>query len=127
MIIAAANGFVAVALGSFAAHGLHSYAAAELVPTWQTGVRYHMIHVVAALVAGLLARFSVAGGVVDGIAVRMATIAGWLFLGGILFFCGSLYLLVLAAQGWLSITAPLGGILLLLGWVSLTWSLISKH
>ena len=50
-VVAALNGFLAVALGSFAAHGLQHYASAEQLPTWQTGVRYHMFHVMAAFIA----------------------------------------------------------------------------
>ena len=119
---AAINGFLAVALGAFAAHGLHSYASADLLPTWHTGVRYHMFHALAALIAGMFAQ--ICG--TDHASGRWSVLAVWLFISGILFFCGSLYLLVLAPQGWLMMTAPVGGVLLLLGWVSLIWSLISS-
>lgn len=117
-VSAALCGLAAVALGTFGAHGLQRVASLDLLPTWQTGVRYHMFHVLAALIAGFCG-----SGIV---ARRWAVFAGWLFVAGILFFSGSLYLLVLAPQGWLMMTAPVGGVLFLLGWASLTWALISN-
>lgn len=121
-VVSAANGLLVVALGAFAAHGLQNYASENLLPTWQTGVRYHMFHVVAALVAVLIARLDSTG----CIARRLVLVAACLFLGGILFFCGSLYLLVLAPQSWLMMTAPLGGLMFLLAWALLTWAMISN-
>ena len=118
VVLAALNGLLAVSLGAFGAHGLLSIAALELVPTWQTGVRYHMFHVVGMFMAGLFGAGPVAR--------RWAMLAGWLFMAGILLFCGSLYLLVLAPQGWLVLAPPAGGVVFLLGWGSLTWSLISR-
>ncbi len=122
-VAAAANGLLVVILGAFAAHGLQNYAAENLLPTWQTGVRYHMFHVVAALAAVLIARLDSTGPV----AGRWAVLAGWLFLGGIVFFSGSLYLLVLAPQPWLMMSAPLGGSLFFLAWGALTWAFICNR
>lgn len=121
-VVSALNGLLVVALGTFAAHGLQNYVSESLLPTWQTGVRYHMFHVTAALIAVLIARLDSTG----RIASRLALLAACLFLGGILFFCGSLYLLVLAPQPWLMMTAPLGGFMFLLAWVLLTWALVSN-
>ncbi len=121
-VVAAVNGLLVMVLGAFAAHGLQNYVSANLLPTWQTGVRYHMFHVAAALIAVVIARLESTG----HIARRLALMAASFFLGGILFFCGSLYLLVLAPQSWLMITAPLGGSLFLLAWALLAWALISN-
>ena len=119
-VATAANGFLVVALGAFAAHGLQNHVSANLLPTWQTGVRYHMFHVAAAFIAVLISRLDST----EITARRWLVFAGWLFLAGILCFCGSLYLLVLAPQPWLMMTAPVGGIMFLLAWASLTWALI---
>ena len=121
-VVAALNGFLAVALGSFAAHGLQHYASAEQLPTWQTGVRYHMFHVMAAFIAMVISGFVGSG--YRG--YRWALMAGWLFIAGALLFSGSLYLLVLAPRGWLMWTAPLGGGLFLVGWVTLVVALIRQ-
>ena len=42
--IASANGFVAVTLGAFGAHGLEQIMAPDLLNTFNTGVEYHMYH-----------------------------------------------------------------------------------
>ena len=114
-LVAALNGFIAVACGSFAAHGLQHYVSAEVLPTWQTGVRYHMFHVLGAFVAMTVAAFAGVG----NRGYRWALVAGWLFLIGAMLFAGSLYLLVLAPRGWVVWTAPIGGGLFLIGWLAL--------
>jgi uncharacterized membrane protein YgdD (TMEM256/DUF423 family) len=40
----------------------------------------------------------------------------YLFLAGILFFSGSLYLLALTGANWLGALTPLGGLAFLAGW-----------
>ena len=54
LAIAAANGFLAVMLGAFGAHGLENLISADRLDTWQTGVQYHMFHTLALLGSGLL-------------------------------------------------------------------------
>jgi len=101
---------IAVALGAFGAHGLKSRVPPDLLAVFETGVRYHMYHAL-----GLLA--------VAWIASRApgpwCHAAGWLFLGGIVVFSGSLYLLVFTGARWLGAITPLGGLAFILGWVAL--------
>ena len=52
LVLAAINGFVAVSLGAFAAHGLKSMLGPDLLATFQTGVQYHMYHALAMLAVG---------------------------------------------------------------------------
>jgi len=52
-------------------------------------------------------------------ASRAVKIAGGLFVAGILLFAGSLYLLTLANASWAGPITPLGGLLLMFGWVAL--------
>lgn len=119
-VLAAVNGFTAVALGAFAAHGLERLAASELVPMWDTGVRYQLFHVFATLAAVLIADLYGTSSSVR----RWAVIAGWCFVAGTVLFCGSLYTMTLAPQSWVVFAAPIGGILFLTGWLALAWSLI---
>lgn len=46
-------------------------------------------------------------------------LAGRLVLAGTVVFCGSLYLLVALNAGVLGVIAPVGGLLLIAGWVTL--------
>ena len=110
VVLGAALAFTAVALGAFGSHGLQGRVSPEDVAIFETGVRYHMYHALALLAAaGVAARWS-------GIEV---VVAGWLFVGGILVFSGSLYLLVLTDTRWLGAVTPVGGLAFLVGWLLL--------
>lgn len=106
-------GGLAVALGAFGAHALKaSLVAAGRFDTFETAARYQMYHALALLAVGLLLR--------QGLdAARTLTWAGWGFLLGSLIFSGSLYLLCFTGVRWWGAVAPIGGTLMLLGWVTL--------
>ncbi|WP_041522186.1 DUF423 domain-containing protein [Gilvimarinus agarilyticus] len=112
--IAAAYGFIAVALGAFAAHGLKGKLPAELLGAFQTGVQYQMYHALALLLVGIWSLQSLSPG-----ATAWLTRAGGLFIAGTLLFSGSLYALTLTGIGLFGPVTPLGGVCLLLGWLSL--------
>ena len=107
LVIAAANGALAVAVGAFAAHGLSERLSAQALATFETGARYHMYH---ALAMGLAA---------IGLRGRAATRSAGLFLIGIVLFCGSLYLLALTGQRAFAFVTPVGGLAFLAGWILL--------
>jgi uncharacterized membrane protein YgdD (TMEM256/DUF423 family) len=104
--------FLGVALGAFGAHGLSGYFERfpDLAQTFDTGVRYHMIHGLALFVAAW---------VWQRWAGPLASLAGYLFLAGIILFSGSLYLLVATRARWLGAVTPLGGVAFLSGWICL--------
>lgn len=111
LFVAAVNGFLAVALGAFAAHGLTGRIDAHALEVFQTGTRYHMDH---ALAMGLAAFFAPAR--------REARWAAGFFLVGVVLFSGSLYLLALTAVHSFGYVTPFGGMAFLLGWVCLAWA-----
>jgi uncharacterized membrane protein YgdD (TMEM256/DUF423 family) len=101
--IAAALGFLAVALGAFGAHGLKGLLAQNgLTAVWEKAVFYHFIHAVMLFVLAERKPFP--------------AVAWWSFLAGIGFFSGSLYLLALTNVHWLGAVTPAGGLCLLFGW-----------
>ncbi|MEM1057244.1 MAG: DUF423 domain-containing protein [Bacteroidota bacterium] len=104
------SGALAVALGAFGAHALAEAVPAERLGTWRTASTYHLVHVLAMGLSGVLSR---QGGRVEG--------AGMLFLIGTLLFCGSLYGLVLLDMPILGAIAPLGGLAFIAGWVWMAW------
>ena len=123
LITGAFFGAAAVALGAFAAHGLKKIVPEETVLTFQTGVQYQMYHALALLLTGILS---------EKYSSKFTGYAGWLFIFGILFFSGSLYLLT-----WLQVTGtaglnkiglitPLGGVFFIAGWVCLFISVLRK-
>ena len=99
---------VGVGLGAFGAHALQErLAAADQLDNWRTAVQYQLFHALALIAYGLLQRDKEGGGLV-----------GWAFLLGSLLFSGSIYLLAL--ELWSSVVwpfTPLGGLLLILGWI----------
>lgn len=96
---------VAVGLGAFGAHGLRETLSPERLATFEIAVRYQMFHAL-----GLLA--------IASLGVR-ACRAAPLLLAGSLVFSGSLYLIVFTGAAWWGAVAPVGGLLLIGGWLML--------
>lgn len=111
LAVAAINGFLAVAFGAFAAHGLAGRVGAHALTVFETGAHYHMYHALAIGLAAVAARSN-----------PSATGAAAFFLAGIVLFCGSLYGLALTGIMALGIATPFGGISFLIGWAILAWS-----
>lgn len=111
IILGGLNAFIAVALGAFGAHGLKKHVAEEMLTVWQTGVQYHMFHALGLILLGILLQLFPQ-------AILLKT-SGWLLLGGIVLFSGSLYLLVLSGVRQLGMITPLGGVAFLFGWLLL--------
>nr|WP_328804945.1 DUF423 domain-containing protein [Parasphingopyxis marina] len=101
MIFAALSGAIAVAAGAFGAHG----ATGEAEEWLKTGGQYQLVHAVAALVAVQL----------------QARGAAWMFVIGAAIFAGTLYLMALGLPRWLGAVTPIGGTLLIGGWLWLAW------
>jgi uncharacterized membrane protein YgdD (TMEM256/DUF423 family) len=110
LVVAAINGFLAVAAGAFGAHALRQNFDPQSMSIFETAAMYHMFH---ALAIGLAA-----------LATRGATsnVAAALFLTGIVLFSGSLYLLALTGVRAIGILTPFGGAAFLAGWATLAYS-----
>ena len=76
--------------------------------TFETAVRYLMYHAL-----GLLLLSRVAG----------SSAARILITAGIAVFSGSLIVLVLTDTGWLGAVTPVGGVLMIAGWLLAAWRL----
>jgi uncharacterized membrane protein YgdD (TMEM256/DUF423 family) len=109
-IIGAMSAGIAVAAGAFAAHGLKGRLSAEMLTVFEVGVRYQMYHAFALLaLAWAETKWPSA----------LMTAGGWCFVGGTVFFSGSLYLLSFSGVKWLGAITPLGGLAFLAGWLCL--------
>ena len=108
---------LAVAGGAFGAHGLRARLTPADLATFETAVRYHLIHA--------LALFAVAW-VMDRWPGGMASTAAVLMVLGIFVFSGSLYFLVLTGPRWLGAVTPIGGVCLIAGWALLAWHLLTR-
>lgn len=101
MKIAAFFGFLGVLFGAFGAH-YFSFPPYE-DGIWKTASLYHLVHAVSALVCFSSGRQK----------------AGLIFLIGIVFFSGSLYLLAITKIKILGAITPIGGVLFMAGWLIL--------
>ena len=114
--LAALLGAVTVGIGAFGAHGLRPMLEASgRFETFETAVRYQFYHTLALLAVGVLA---VARPELRG---PLSTTAG-LWLGGIVVFSGSLYAICFTGITKFGAVAPLGGLLLIGGWL---WLLVA--
>lgn len=100
-------GFVSVALGAFAAHGLKPLMVPERFEILSTANEYLFYHAIALLGLGLWSHWE---------KWSSTFWAGAGFLLGSLLFSGSLYCYVLLEWRAAAMVTPVGGVLFLLGW-----------
>ena len=100
-------GAIAIALGAFGAHGLKERLASipEAVGWWETATFYLLSHAVAV-------------GAVAGRSLWPAR----LWADGAVIFAATLYAMALGAPRWFGAITPIGGSLLIAGWVVLAWT-----
>lgn len=115
IITASVFGMLAVIAGAFGAHGLQGSLSQRNMEVWHTAVQYQFYHVFALLFLSTFARFK----------NKLIALSYYFFTLGILLFCGSLYLLAcrdLLNWGWLQVMGPItpiGGLLFIIGWLTL--------
>jgi uncharacterized membrane protein YgdD (TMEM256/DUF423 family) len=96
VLLAALSAAIAIGAGAFGAHG----AAPPAVDWLKTGGVYQLTHAIAILSIGPRYRR-----------------AGWVLLGGSALFSGTLYLMAAGAPRWLGAITPIGGVLMISGWL----------
>jgi uncharacterized membrane protein YgdD (TMEM256/DUF423 family) len=102
---------ISIILGAFGAHALKEILKEEQLISFETGVRYQMIHGLGLLIIGLQA---------DRHGFALKTIYR-LLLSGVILFSGSIYFLALQDVldfnlRFLGPITPLGGLLMIVGW-----------
>jgi uncharacterized membrane protein YgdD (TMEM256/DUF423 family) len=113
-LIGSLLGSLSVALGAFGAHALRDRIEASLLANYQTGVSYMFYHTLALFIVVLaLTRWP---------GSSQAVWAGWLFLIGIVFFSGSLFVMAFTGMRWLGAITPIGGVAFIAGWLLLAWT-----
>lgn len=110
LIGAGFHGALGVGFGAWAAHGAERLLSAPAIEWVRTGSAYQLWHAAALIgIAALSMHFS----------SRWIGGAGIAFCLGALGFSCSLYGLALGGPAWLVYVTPLGGSLLILGWLAL--------
>jgi len=109
--IAAINMAIAVALGAFGAHSLEGRVSIQQLEWWHTATLYLFVHALGLLLVGLLIRLK-----------YITQTTAWLLQIGIFIFAGSLYAMTLGAPRWFGAITPIGGVLMIAGWLWLAAS-----
>ena len=104
--IAALAGFLSVAFGAFAAHGVADPKAQEWL---RTGALYGFVHVLAVFAAA-------------SVRSPRTRFVPPILLAGVVLFSGSLWAMALGAPRWLGAVTPIGGLCFLAGWALLAWA-----
>ena len=105
-LIAALSAAIAVAAGAFGAHGAATPKAAEWL---RTGGLYQMVHAVAAIAIA-----------------RHFPRSAALLLAGAAIFALTLYAMALGAPRWFGAITPIGGTLMIAGWLAMAWSVVRQ-
>lgn len=111
---------ITIAIGAFGAHGLKNLVDESALLTFETGVRYQMYHAIAILILALI----------PSIDIKVKKTIFWLFIVGILFFSGSIYLLSLNVllpfdARKIGFITPIGGLCFILGWFWLAFKILA--
>jgi len=106
----ALSGALVVMAGAFGAHALEGQLAPRLAAAFETGVRYQAWHTLA-LLAVLAWRAT------TPLAGQRLSLGLW--AAGMALFSGSLYAMALTGLRGLGLVTPLGGVLMIGGWLTL--------
>ena len=115
-------GATGVAFGALGAHALRDFLLERgMTVAWETGARYHLFHAVALLGAGAWLRSA------EGAVQRRLSWAAICWCVGTVLFSGSLYGLAAGGPPWLGPVTPLGGLILIAGWLWVVAAALAKE
>jgi uncharacterized membrane protein YgdD (TMEM256/DUF423 family) len=109
-VLGAAIGLTGVGMAAMGSHlegGIDNF---ESYRAWNSAGMMHLVHGLVLLLVAVWLRSHDSG---------LVRLAGLLMSLGVLMFCGSVYYSVLSGSGTTHGIAPLGGICLMAGWISL--------
>ncbi len=111
-------GLTAIIVGAFATHGFQEVLTTQQMNSLQTGIQFHIYHVIVLLFVNSYKGFS----------NRFKNKVSILFYAGILCFSGSIYAIymigVSVKNSWF--VTPLGGLFLIIGWLLMTGFFLKK-
>ena len=114
---------IAVSMGALGAHAIKPLLTSSSVESYLTGARYNMYHAIALLALSASSKH---------LSKKWVNITAYCFVIGTLLFSGSIYLLSTSAitgltcQSFLGPITPIGGLILITGWIFVTIGAI-KH
>ncbi len=109
-IFIALSGALAVIMGAMSAHMLKDILEVKDIAKIQTAATYQMYHTLIIAVLTVYYQYKPR---------KVIQQSAWIFVLGIILFSGSLYLYTFSKIHMLVFITPVGGVLLILGWLSL--------
>ena len=112
-------GGLSVIFGAFAAHALKNKLTEDQLKGFETGVKYQMYHALMLILTGYIFPFL----------ETTQTMMAWCFILGTFLFSFSIYGLILSTSAgkkmkFLGPVTPVGGLLLVAGWILFTWNVL---
>jgi len=122
LLIASVYGGLSVILGAMGAHALKSILSTDKLQSFETGVRYMIIHALVLLIIGFVFDYK----------TRLQKSMAWSFIVGTFLFSFSIFFLSLAKTVGMSLSflgpiTPLGGFLMILGWILLLFNVLKMN
>ncbi len=122
LLFASLLGGLAVVFGAFGAHALKKILNEDQLKSFETGVKYQMYHAIVLLIIGF--NFS--------LETASARYMVYAFMAGVLLFSFSIYGLAISSVKNKKLTflgpiTPLGGLLLIIGWGLLGYTVFNIH
>lgn len=121
LIGAGVLGFSAIALGAYGDHGLRGDVDAEIMRSFETALRYQLLHALALLAIGIALSASM-----PAILHKRLFWAGVAMIIGTVIFSGSILASIMLDIKSFTMATPFGGITLMVSWLMLTWAGFSK-
>lgn len=107
---------LAISLGAFGAHGLKSILDEYMLKVYNTGIQYHFYNTLGLFIATFIYALKPQS--------RKIYISLWLILIGMIIFSFSLYALTILNMPILGAITPIGGTLLIIAWLTLTYGIL---
>ena len=120
LLFASILGGLAVVFGAFGAHALKKILSEEQLKSFETGVKYQMYHAIVLLIVGFNFNLETAS----------EKYMVYSFMAGVILFSFSIYGLVISSAKnkkltFLGPVTPLGGLLLIVGWGLLFYTILT--
>jgi uncharacterized membrane protein YgdD (TMEM256/DUF423 family) len=113
IVVGAVGAGLAVVAGAFGAHALAARLGPRELQLWETAARYLMYGSLGLILVGLLASQDARRGI---------ALAAWSLALGTAVFSGTVFALALGGPRWLGAVTPLGGTLLIAGFLLFAWA-----
>jgi uncharacterized membrane protein YgdD (TMEM256/DUF423 family) len=109
-------GFLSIAFGAYAEHGLKTKLSPEAFYSISKAVHYQQIHAAMIVAIGFTVILNT-----QYLSQRLLHLCGYGFIIGTCVFCGSIYIAALTQLHDAVNLAPLGGATLMISWLLLVW------